>query len=624
MDEKEREFIRRKTQLQLSSETYSEPSNNRERYQDMSEDQKLNFIDFLMKSLEETKAEYKKAQSISEEDRKKYEEDRKKYEEDRKKYEEDIRQNKEMLAKVLDELKNLRLEFSKVLEDKKSLQALVDKQGGELAVLKKNHFSSTSLKSNKGKKKGKDKDDNKPKGPSYEEKRGDFDGTKETSASVEEDIEIETVETGSSEDKERLYRKGLKYKSMKADEVVFHRSDKEMLPEGAVFIKSYIKPVFDKISKIVEHDYEIIVYKTADGKLYNAYMPLNDESVMLEAVPGTSGNSSLLANECFNHYVLNTTVYREQYRFFAERLQISSSTIHNWFKKAAGFLGNVTEILKQQAFANEPIINCDETWLRVKCNNTYIKKYLWCLVNKAKNIVLFEYIDGSRARKAFLEIIENSHFKALQSDGYIVYDYLNDPTIETEHLCCMAHARAKFQYAVEAGDNKDAESIVRKIGELYKFEANYKKQNLSPEEVYEQRQSLKTKDIVGWLRSKIDALKSEDPPSRGSLMTKAIKYMDNLWNQLFAYLKDGNYCIDNSIAEQNIRPLSGERKNSLFYANHKMASVSATFHTVISTCHMQGISSLEYLHKFFNAIAEGRRDYENLLPMTIGITNKNY
>ena len=79
-----------------------------------------------------------------------------------------------------------------------------------------------------------------------------------------------------------------------------------------------------------------------------------------------------------------------------------------------------------------------------------------------------------------------------------------------------------------------------------------------------------------------------------------------------------------SIAEQNIRPLSGERKNSLFYANHNTASVSAIFHTIISTCHMQGISSLEYLHKFFNAIVEGRRDYENLLPMTIGITNKNH
>ena len=38
---------------------------------------------------------------------------------------------------------------------------------------------------------------------------------------------------------------------------------------------------------------------------------------------------------------------------------------------------------------------------------------------------------------------------------------------------------------------------------------------------------------------------------------------------------------------------------------------------------MNGISALDYLKKFFREIVYGRRDYENVLPMTIGInTNK--
>lgn len=41
-------------------------------------------------------------------------------------------------------------------------------------------------------------------------------------------------------------------------------------------------------------------------------------------------------------------------------------------------------------------------------------------------------------------------------------------------------------------------------------------------------------------------------------------YLQTFGKQLFAYLNDGNYDIDNSIAERFIRLLAGERKNMLF------------------------------------------------------------
>ena len=84
------------------------------------------------------------------------------------------------------------------------------------------------------------------------------------------------------------------------------------------------------------------------------------------------------------------------------------------------------------------------------------------------------------------------------------------------------------------------------------------------------------------------------------------------------------YDIDNSIAERFIRPLAGERKNSLFFTGSRMANVSVANHTLLSTCCMNGLSVLEYLKKFFREVVNGRRDYENLLPMTIGLsTNKH-
>ena len=93
---------------------------------------------------------------------------------------------------------------------------------------------------------------------------------------------------------------------------------------------------------------------------------------------------------------------------------------------------------------------------------------------------------------------------------------------------------------------------------------------------------------------------------------------------LFSYLNNSCYSIDKSQAKHFIRPLAGERKNSLFFVSSRMANVSAAYHTLLSTCRMNGLSALEYLKKFFHEIAKGRKDYENLLPITIGINTNKY
>lgn len=86
------------------------------------------------------------------------------------------------------------------------------------------------------------------------------------------------------------------------------------------------------------------------------------------------------------------------------------------------------------------------------------------------------------------------------------------------------------------------------------------------------------------------------------------------------YRKDGDYTIDNSLAERCIRPLANERKNSLFFGSDKMARVSAVYHSIVSTCKLQGYSILEYLKKFFTEVVAGNRDYGKLMPSTIGIS----
>ena len=144
---------------------------------------------------------------------------------------------------------------------------------------------------------------------------------------------------------------------------------------------------------------------------------------------------------------------------------------------------------------------------------------------------------------------------------------------------------------------------------LYVLENRYIELKLSPKETRRWRNSTETTEIIIEMRSLLNQMKSENVPRHRSLMEKAEGYLDHFWNRVFLYRKDGDYTIDNSLAERCIRSLANERKNSLFFGSDKMARVSAAYHSIVSACKLQGYSILEYLKKFFAEITAGNRDY---------------
>lgn len=229
-------------------------------------------------------------------------------------------------------------------------------------------------------------------------------------------------------------------------------------------------------------------------------------------------------------------------------------------------------------------------------------------------------VPGEQAGKVLKDILEGREFRALQTDGYNVYLYLDDEMLDIDHVCCMAHVRAKFKYAAEIEHDVNARKFLEYIGRLYALEKRYLELKLSPEEIRRRRNSTETTEIIIEMRSLLDFMKSGNAPRYGSLMEKAVSYLDHFWNQVFLYRKDGKYTIDNSLAEQCIRPLANERKNSRFFGSDRMARISAAYHSVVSTCKLQGYSILEYLKKFFAEITAGNRDYGKLMPSTIGIS----
>lgn len=523
------------------------------------------------------------------------------------------------LSKLGEELSRLNEKFSRLNEELSAFRSNEASLLKEITMLKEQlRLSKKNLFGSKSQKGSKKKIEFKSRG----EDRDDFDGTPGSLGSGQDepvDISSDSQSNVATKEISRPYRLGLTYRKMEADRKEWHHSDPEKLPAGAVILKKFYRCSYRQVCQVVEHNYQIICYKTPDGIIHEGYFPLCGEPEIMDVFPRTHASCDLLAYLAFNKYRMETPLYRELIRLLDEKMSVSRMTLTNWLNKGALHLNRLLPALKSLALEKSSIVNCDETWCRVRVNGSYKKKYIWCMVNKQAKIAIFFYDNGSRGRDVLKEFLGNNELDALQSDGYNVYLYLDDKLIGTEHLCCMAHGRAKFKYAFEQGGDRDAEYFPEQMGELYKMEADYRNANLSSEQIWKARQGPDTFDIMVKMRCKLDELLQQEHVPRSDLMHKALTYLDKFREQLFAYRKDGRYDIDNSIAERAIRPLTIERKNSLAFGGHTGVETSAIYHTIIETCKMNGISVLEYFKKFFREILAGRQDYENLLPMTIGV-----
>ena len=296
------------------------------------------------------------------------------------------------------------------------------------------------------------------------------------------------------------------------------------------------------------------------------------------------------------------------------KMSVSRQTLINWYGKIARELTNLIPAMKDEALHEGANVNVDETWCRYQTRFGHKKHYMWCLANKAAKTVIFFYDEGKRNRSVLREFLGDAKINSLQSDGYNVYLYLDNELHDVEHLCCMAHVRAKFKYALEQGMDERAGCFLEIIAWLYEKEHTYKIKGLNAEEIKEARQSKEVEEMITKLREKLDYHLYFDKQPKGDLMQKALNYMHTFWEQLFRYRNDGNYTIDNSLAERSIRPLTMERKNSLFFCSTVGAKASAIFHTIIETCRILGLSARQYICDFLQAIASGRTDWQNLTP----------
>jgi hypothetical protein len=225
------------------------------------------------------------------------------------------------------------------------------------------------------------------------------------------------------------------------------------------------------------------------------------------------------------------------------------------------------------------------------------KGYHWVYYDPVRRLVLFDY-RKSRGREGPDEILKE--FKGyLQVDGYSGYNNLSNSKHITL-LACMAHARRKFDKALE-NDKSRAEHALKLFQKLYEVERIARDEELDYEQIKQLRQEKSLpvlQDMEQWLNEE----QTHVVPK--SVIGQAISYTINLWPRLRRYVEQGRFSIDNNPIENSIRPVALGRKNYLFAGSHKGAENAAMFYSFFATCKINNVEPYAWLKKVLELIPD--------------------
>lgn len=377
-------------------------------------------------------------------------------------------------------------------------------------------------------------------------------------------------------------------------------SDKVCIGKETTDVLDYVPGHF-KIKRYIRYKYA--TKDTQDTQITIGVLP---DRVIDKGIP----SEGLLASILVDKYVDHLPLYRQKQRFAREKIQIASSTIEGWTAQSLDALKPLYEKLVMD-IKNEGYLQVDETTIKVlddKKKQSAHLGYYWVYHAPISKLVMFDY-SPTRSSSAALPVLSN--FKGyLQTDGYAGYKAYGKKTTLT-HLGCWAHARREFDRSRD-NDKQRAEYVLLEIQKLYAIERRAKEGKLNPEQIKELRlkESLPVINELGkWMFAQ---MKLTLPKSQ---IGKALAYSQSRWDNLSAYLYDGNLQIDNNLVENVIRPVSLGRKNYLFAGSHDAAQRAAMAYTFFANCKKHEANPFEWLkHTLENIQSIKHKNISELFP----------
>ncbi len=331
-------------------------------------------------------------------------------------------------------------------------------------------------------------------------------------------------------------------------------------------------------------------------------------------IPRSYASAGLLAFLIISKFVDHLPFYRQRQIFKRQGIDLSESTINDWFRAVCNLLEPLYNCLKKELLISH-YLSADETPIPVltddKPGATH-KGYFWVYFSHALKLVLFDYRKG-RGQEGPKELLAQ-YSGTLQCDGYSAYDIFEREPYNLTLLACFAHVRRKFDEA-KLNDKIRAEYMLGKIQKLYRIERQADDQNLDDGMRLELRHSEAIPildEIHAWLKENILTVLPK------SAIGQAIAYTLHLWPRLIRYTENGIYRIDNNLIENTIRPVALGRKNYLFAGSHEAAQRAAMIYSFFATCKLNGIEPYNWLKTVLERIPDHSiQRLEELLPQNL-------
>jgi len=343
---------------------------------------------------------------------------------------------------------------------------------------------------------------------------------------------------------------------------------------------------------------------------------IQQQPMPAQIINGGIPTSSLMAHVVVSKCVDHMPLFRQSKTFARDGLELSVSTLADWYGACAVALAPLALALKIQLLQSG-MLHADETPITVLGKKGQTQRgYVWAYatgVHDPIQAVVFELKEGRSGQHArdFLCLSPPRDGPWCTADppgmpwsGYLlVDDYAGYKALfaassagtaagGVTELGCWAHVRRKFHELHIASKSALAQTALEHIGALYGLEREMKESGLSLTEV-QLRREREAKPRLQALYEWLMATRSKVP--HGTATAKAIDYAIKRWPALVRYCEDGSLPLDNNRIENLIRPWALGRKNWLFSGSLAAGQRAADIMSLLQTAKLNGLEPMAYL-----------------------------
>lgn len=327
-------------------------------------------------------------------------------------------------------------------------------------------------------------------------------------------------------------------------------------------------------------------------------------------VPGGLPTESFVAMVLASKYAFHMPLYRQAQMLALRGLIINRSTLAQWVGFAAAELWLIYRRLRRILLAG-PKLFVDETIAPVldPGKGKTKKGYFWGMARDDRPwggtdppAVAYLYAPGRGNEHA--RALLKGYSGIVQCDGYASYKSVaSDPGRADAPIVlafCFAHFRRKFYDIAKDGPAPIADEALRRIAALYRIERDIRGQSADRRRAARQENAKPLlDDFKLWLEQRLVEVSGK------STIAEVIRYGFNHWDGFTRYLDDGRIEIDNNTVERTMRPITLNRKNSLFAGSDEGAENWACIASLVETCKLNEVDPEAYFADVLTKLVQG-------------------